>query len=156
MLWKKNILGNFAEHPIGKIDGIRKHAENEGVISMSINAQTIHAFWLMNFGKVYGIALVDKNGTLVANLSASDIKGIGSSCSGKLPFSALLLPIREFIQKAHLKPPLKCTWETPLFNVIQQLALFRVHRVWVVDAHDKPLGVVTLSTIMSFIRDQAK
>jgi len=150
---KKPILGDFANTPIGKIDGIRKYAESDCLISMSINAQTIHAFWLMNFDKVYGIPIVDHEGRLVANLSASDIKGISG---GELPFSALLLPIRQFIQKAHLKPPLKCSWETSFFNIIQQLALFRVHRIWVVDTQDKPVGVVTLTTIMNFLKDLAK
>jgi len=147
---EKSLLGDLGEKPIGKIDQIRKYAASDNLISMSINAQTIHAFWLLNFDKVYGIAIVDGLGRLIANLSASDVKGISS---GHLPFSCLLLPIREFIQKAHLMPPLKCTWDTSLYNVIQQLALFRVHRIWVVDSQDKAVGVITLSTLMKFLKD---
>jgi len=150
---EKPFLGNIADTPIGDIPGLRYHAESNNLISMSINAQTIHAFWLMIFDKVHGIPIVDRNGILIANLSASDIKGISR---GNLPFSSLLYPIREFIQKGCLKPPIKCTWRTSFMNLIQQLALFRVHRVWIVDADDKLEGVITLTTIMKFISDLGK
>jgi CBS-domain-containing membrane protein len=145
-----SIFGDLAKAPIGHIQSLRKYSESDNLISMSLNAQTIHAFWLMNFDKVYGIPIVDSNGKLIANISASDIKGIST---GRLPFSALLLPIREFIKTARLIPPAKCTWESTFFDVIQTLALFRLHRIWIVDAHDKPVGIITLTTLMKFIGD---
>lgn len=47
---------------------------NREVISMSVNAQAIQAFYLMHVNKVSAVAIVDEKGTLVANLSASDIR----------------------------------------------------------------------------------
>lgn len=144
-------LGVEIHTSIGLISNLKKRITLDNPISMSLNATTIHAFWLMSFHKVYGIAVVE-NDRLIANISASDVKGL----SGKLPFSVLLLPLKEFIRKANIKPVLKCTWNTPLSAVIHQLALFRVHRLWVVDADDKPVGVITLSSILDFLNDLVK
>lgn len=44
------------------------------VISMSVHAQAMHAFYLMHFHKVSAVAIVSSDGTLLANLSASDIR----------------------------------------------------------------------------------
>jgi len=145
-------LGTEIHLPIGNFESLRKHASMLSPISMSFSATTIHAFWLMIFHKVYGVAITDSNGRLIANISASDVKGL----SGKLPFSSLLLPIRDFIRKSNVPPALKCTWETPLSSIIHQLSLFRAHRIWVVDTNDIPVGVVTLSTIMDFLNGLVK
>lgn len=45
-----------------------------GVISMSMNAQTIHAFYLMKANKVGAVAITHPSGAIIANLSAADIK----------------------------------------------------------------------------------
>jgi CBS domain-containing protein len=46
----------------------------EGIVTMSINAQAIHGFWDIYFNKVSAVAVVDTNGKLLGNLSASDIR----------------------------------------------------------------------------------
>jgi CBS-domain-containing membrane protein len=145
-------LGTEIHLPIGNFESLRKNSSVSSPIAMSFSATTIHAFWLMVFHKVYGIAITDSNGRLIADISATDVKGL----SEKLPFSSLLLPIRDFARKSNVRPAVKCTWETPLSSIIHQLSLFRAHRVWVVDSNDIPVGVVTLSTIMDFLNGLVK
>jgi len=119
------------------------------VITMSYSAQAIHAFWLMYFNKVHGVAITDHNGKLIANLSASDIRGIGH---GRKKFSALLLPIPQFFREFRIQTtPLICTPDTTFGSIIMKLGFYRVHRLWVVDAADKPIGLISLTDVMKFL-----
>ncbi|KAL6069768.1 hypothetical protein QOT17_007340 [Balamuthia mandrillaris] len=125
------------------------------VITMSSSAQAIHAFYLMYFHKISAVAIVDKNEQLVANLSASDIRGLHTT-----NFEALLKPVMEFLLLKHgggsrqLQPQkrplpvITCTPYTLLSTVILQLAIYRLHRVWVVNEHRQPIGVISLTDIM--------
>lgn len=49
-------------------------AKSEGIVTVSINAQAIHAFWSIFFNKVSAVAVIDSEGKLLGNLSASDIR----------------------------------------------------------------------------------
>jgi CBS domain-containing protein len=115
------------------------------VITMSINAQAIHAFHLMYLHKVSAVAIVNSAGMLVANLSASDLKGLVQQ-----QFSSLLLPVPTFISnmKGKVKPAISVTMNTQFETVILQMCLFRIHRLWVVNEDGKPIGVISQSDVM--------
>uniref|UniRef100_A0A6B2L9P8 CBS domain-containing protein n=1 Tax=Arcella intermedia TaxID=1963864 RepID=A0A6B2L9P8_9EUKA len=147
---EKKILGHLGNLRVGEMPKLRKHFETESPISMSVNALAIHAFWLINFHHVHGVAIVEPSGKLIANLSASDIKGLSS---GSLPFSSLLLPLKEFMVKSKLSTPITATLDNTFFEIVQKLAVNRIHRLWLVDYHGKPTGVITLTAIMQFIKD---
>eukprot|EP01126_Amoeba_proteus_P031262 TRINITY_DN3071_c0_g1_i4.p1 TRINITY_DN3071_c0_g1~~TRINITY_DN3071_c0_g1_i4.p1 ORF type:complete len:328 (+),score=35.79 TRINITY_DN3071_c0_g1_i4:128-1111(+) len=121
----------------------------ESVVTMSINAQAIHAFWCLYFNKVSAVAIVDPQGRLLGNISASDIRGIG----GARRFSTLLLPIGEFCQLEgpdFVRPAIHCTQNSTLGFVIEKLVSNRIHRIWVVE-DKKPIGLVSLTDVMKLL-----
>jgi len=123
---------------------------SEGIMTMSVTTQTILAFWVIYFNKISAIAVVDSEGRLLGNLSASDIRGIGGSARR---FSSLLLPIGEFLQldgPEACRAAITCTLDTTFEQVIALLARNKIHRVWVVD-NDRPIGLVSLTDIMLVI-----
>lgn len=92
----------------------------ESLVTMSIHAQAIHAFWSMYFQRVMAVAVVDSDGKLIGNISASDIRGIGGP---KKNFATLLLPVDEFASlQGPARPPVTCTLDTPIERVIHLLA----------------------------------
>eukprot|EP01089_Gocevia_fonbrunei_P020375 TRINITY_DN7584_c0_g1_i1.p1 TRINITY_DN7584_c0_g1~~TRINITY_DN7584_c0_g1_i1.p1 ORF type:complete len:353 (-),score=55.82 TRINITY_DN7584_c0_g1_i1:16-1074(-) len=130
------------------------------IITMSINAQAIHAFYLMYYNKVNAVGLTDVNsGELIANISASDIKGLTPR-----HFEYLTLPVLEFMSKKDglgitkawdIKregpltfPPITCTLNSTFGTVVRKLAVFRLHRVWIVDEHNAAIGVITLTNVL--------
>lgn len=134
--------------------------KTEGIVTMSINAQAIHAFWDIYFNKVSAVAVIDKEGKLLGNLSASDIrvrsflistltgKGIGGPSRR---FSALLLPVGEFSQldgPEFSKAAVRCKPTSTFDEVITLLSEKKIHRVWVVDEAEKPVGLVSTTDIM--------
>ena len=69
---------------------------SNSLISITTKQSTIIAFQKMFYSKVNAVAVVDEGGHIVANLSASDLRGIHSE---SLPY--LKLPPLEFLQKMH-------------------------------------------------------
>lgn len=131
------------------------------------------------------MAIVDEQGELVANLSASDIRvrslslfppplslpplspsslslSINLSCSLALTsfphqqqgmraenFTHLLLPVKQFLKTQHSwKAPVTVSLNTRLESVLYKLTWFRLHRLWIVDEDNKPVGVISLTDVL--------
>eukprot|EP00899_Mesostigma_viride_P001350 jgi/Mesvir1/11215/Mv03064-RA.1 len=123
------------------------------VIAMSGKASAIHAFLLMLYNKVRAVAIVSTDGKLVAELSASNLRGIHERGLG-----ALLQPVSEFLMDQQLlKPsaaprlPMMASAHTQFGSVLTNLGIFRAHRLWVVNEQHKPIGVVSLTDVIQMI-----
>jgi hypothetical protein len=79
----------------------------ETAITMSIDAPAITAFYLLHVNRVSAIALCDKSGKIVANLSASDIRvteiSFYSNAQGFEPsnFSAMMESCQIYLTKRY-------------------------------------------------------
>lgn len=121
------------------------------VITMSKDALAIHAFFLMYFNKVSAVAIVDEEQKLLANLSASDLRGLmkhGGTASLLKPVLAYLMETQEFHRH-----PMTCKLGSRLETIVLRLGLFRLHRLWIVDDDERPIGLVSLTDIMKFIAE---
>jgi 5'-AMP-activated protein kinase regulatory gamma subunit len=120
------------------------------VISMSARAKAIHAFFLMLYQKVPAVAIVSGNGELVGNLSASDLRGLDQNS-----FTELLKPVMEFVKsvKRH-RGLVTCKTGSTLESVLSKLANNNVHRLWMVDDQNCPVGVVTLTDVMKLFSNR--
>jgi hypothetical protein len=74
------VMGNFAYKTIGSL-----MLGTENVITMSIDAPAITAFYLLHVNHVSAIALCNKSEAIVATLSASDIRVTGK-CYAELKY----------------------------------------------------------------------
>jgi len=109
--------------------------------------RAIDGFLKMFDEGVSALAIVDKNGRLVANLSASDLRGLTED---KLKF--LGLPISKYLKavgSSKLRKPVTCSPKDSLNDLINKVVPSRIHRVWVTDSSEIPLGVVSLTDIIT-------
>jgi len=121
---------------------------HEGVISIPHRSLTIEAFKAIHDKKVSAVAVVDNDGKLVGNVSASDLKVVGYD--GAL-LSRLFYPISQFLKilPHEHKEALKiegpvCVKPSATFReVIDKLVNIRIHRLYVVDDNQIPIGVVS-------------
>jgi len=126
--------------------------EEKSIISVHKNTKTILALHLLNEKKVSAIAVVDDMGRIVANMSASDLKGRGVTDygDGADPFGTLQLPVLAFLQHGGMSIfPVGCCLKTTTFQfLLLKLMTMRVHRLWVVNSENKPISVISLTDIM--------
>eukprot|EP01112_Ceratiomyxa_fruticulosa_P017810 TRINITY_DN561_c0_g1_i1.p1 TRINITY_DN561_c0_g1~~TRINITY_DN561_c0_g1_i1.p1 ORF type:complete len:363 (+),score=58.01 TRINITY_DN561_c0_g1_i1:210-1298(+) len=143
LLWENIYLcGDIIHQEIGDL-----RIFNPTVISMSENALAIHAFYLMMFNKVEGVAIVDKEEKMIANLSAADLRMFR-----KGTFASLVLPIMKFLElmdEGGIREPITVTPLCSLESAIMKIVQYHLHRIWVVNERNQPIGVLTLTDLLS-------
>eukprot|EP00005_Dracoamoeba_jomungandri_P002054 CAMPEP_0174253514 /NCGR_PEP_ID=MMETSP0439-20130205/2875_1 /TAXON_ID=0 /ORGANISM="Stereomyxa ramosa, Strain Chinc5" /LENGTH=312 /DNA_ID=CAMNT_0015334569 /DNA_START=20 /DNA_END=958 /DNA_ORIENTATION=- len=137
---KPELLGEGTLESLGLVSG--------NPFCVATDSITIDAYVEMHGKKFDCAGIVGEDGTLVGCLSATDLKHIADYA-----FSYLLLPVDEFIEgvrkqqdkpKDHLVAVKK---DATLGEVVQKLAEEHVHRVFVVDAEGKPIGIVAMTDV---------
>jgi len=117
------------------------HLGVKKVVTVDESAKAIEGYRLMDANKLESIAVVGADGKLVAQLSASDLRGLSKEL-----FAALDRRISDFTGKA--KRVSTCQPDTKLRDVVKQLATGSLHRLWIVDKDQRPIGVVSLGDVM--------
>jgi CBS domain-containing protein len=97
-----------------------------------------------------GCALVGDDGTIVANVSVTDVRGLASVATDSKEADAVLdgLAVSYLSRGGELRPPVTVSPFDTLASLIELLCAAHVHRVHVVDAHRKPIGVVTMMDVL--------
>jgi len=145
-----------------EFEGENKSASK--VISVGLSDRTIDAFIAMHEKRVSGVAVVDGSGTIVGNISASDLKAIGNDGT-LLPrlfypvseFLALIHPIKDTTPKqspggARYAPPVVVPTTATFGMVLGTLVNSHIHRVYVVDDEQRPVGVIGHAEILRAVQ----
>jgi CBS domain-containing protein len=154
LLTGSDIIRWLGEHPnwmdtlpvarktVGELDlGSKK------IISVNEDMAAFEAFKVINDNKIHGIAVTDKLGRLVANLSASNIRSVTRN-NFQILFSSVYEYLGRDRRRGWWKLPI-CVHEfDSLFTVILQFASTKVHQMYVTDAQGKPYRVITHTDVL--------
>jgi CBS domain-containing protein len=119
-------------------------------ITVNKNDNVLKVLDTLQKNSISAVALVEDDGKLAGNFSASDLAGLY-----KEHFPSFLLPAFEFLNK-HSPASLNsvcCTLDTTLLDITKELTSNKTHRLWVVDGDFKPIGVVSTTDIFKVVRD---
>jgi len=147
-LWQNlERIGIVADTKVQSIHG------STPVLTVQENTKAIVAFRQMASSGVYGLAVLDKDGKLVDNISIRDLKGIHPDAK---IFWRLWNTVKVFKEKAlaDFPPPTKI--EGPIYvkagdklrDVVEKMALNHIHRIYVVDDNMSPQRVISQSDIL--------
>lgn len=119
------------------------------VITVREDEEAIAAFRLIHEHGVSAVGVVNAEGRLVGNVSASDLKAIGYD--GKL-LARLFVPVSEFVKETRPEGvgAITVAPRTSFGQVLDKLVSNHIHRVYVVDESQggKPIGVISLLEIL--------
>eukprot|EP00884_Botryococcus_braunii_P000297 jgi/Botrbrau1/10268/Bobra.0140s0021.1 len=147
----------------------------EGVRTVSAGTPALAAFAIMHHTGSSGLGLVkEEGGPLVGNLSMSDLRGLTME-----RFSALSLPAGEYVLLQNgvglswddvlfgkrpegaaegewdvvLQdvPLVTCTLESTVAEVIRSVLDAQIHRIYVMDADRRPIGIITLTDLLRLL-----
>jgi len=102
--------------------------------------------------KISGLSLVDWENKLMANFSASDLKGMMPRAFVLFNSSTLDF-LRQGTEVKSLTPPITCSANARLDGVMDTLAKKHAHRIFVTDTNNHPIGIVSLTDIMSVLQE---
>jgi len=119
----------------------------DNVITVHSNQNCLDAFSTLYLHRILGVAVVDDDYKLIGNLSASDFRG------------ALTEDFAEFLKKpvSHLlrlqkRRIVSCLPSARLSEILSLLKNEKVHRVYIVDDSDRPVGILSLTEIIQILR----
>jgi CBS domain-containing protein len=146
--------GMFKQEFNKKVQNLQKPVE-----SINMKEFVIEAFKRIWDKQVTGLAVVNDDGTLVANISASDLFRVHAKPIGEL-IHDLYQPLKTFLNiRADIKDqimmaelpacePISVTAVDTLGTTIQKCLEHKVHRVFIQDDKFKPVGVISLGDII--------
>jgi len=114
-------------------------------VSVTEKEKVVISFSRMLQYELSAVAVVHSfDGKIVGNISASDLKGLTPN-----HFHKLDLPVEKMFP--NMVMPITCKEDDTLHNMLQKIVNNRIHRFYVVDNQNRPLYVVTLSTILRIL-----
>ncbi|KAI8835278.1 hypothetical protein BJ741DRAFT_657257 [Chytriomyces cf. hyalinus JEL632] len=131
------------------------HVNENGVVVVGSHVTALQAFRVMYVHRVSAVAIVSRRGEIVANLSASDLRGVTGDMESLQSF---LSPVFEFLETRSGKrglgslkaDQLKCVDREHAFGQAVKTVLEEgIHRVWVQDSAEIPVGVLTVGDMLS-------
>mmetsp|Transcript_11120 Transcript_11120/g.16650 ORF Transcript_11120/g.16650 Transcript_11120/m.16650 type:complete len:341 (+) Transcript_11120:65-1087(+) len=93
------------------------------------------------------LPIVDKDGKIVGNLSESDLREMNTEA--RLLDLLFVVPIFLKTYYGEMRKPVTVTGETSFLDALDKLLDENVHRIWIVDNDSKPIGVFSLSDVIS-------
>jgi len=150
----KNVscLGSLAEVTLGE-----KNIGIKTVLSIRDDAKAFDGFKLMAEKRVTAVAIVDSEGKFVSSLTAKDIKALVQRTKGKsrINFQPLFQNCKEFISlnigTRKTTNQGSCNSQTTVKEALFQISENHFHRLFIVDDQQKPIGVLSLGDILSFV-----
>eukprot|EP00128_Syssomonas_multiformis_P008673 Colp12_sorted_trinity150504_noHs@6729 len=148
VLKNSETLGAFAVKPISELSILDK-LQKERPVTMSATQSAMEGFQMIYNSHGSAAAVVSSSGKLITNLSVSDMRGVKGD-----NFSALLLPVTEFLEKTrggNVNPPMTCSPSDPYITVLSRMVTGGMHRIWVVDDKENPLGLIAMMDMLAII-----
>jgi len=129
-----------------------QYAEN--VVTIDQTQPAAAGFRKIADSNTSGIAVVDGDGRIVANLSATNIRGIN-----RRNFQLLNRPLYEFLQRDRRRGwwtmPITLRDSDTLEKAVLQFCATKVHQMYIVDSDGKPSAVVTPTDLIKHLVEAA-
>jgi len=130
------------------------------LLAMSQMSRVLSVLKEMCAQQVPAVAVVLESGRIVANFSASNLKGLTSD-----EFSSLHMSVSDFLHQQKFKDrplltslvhqkslhPATISSSDTLEYALLKIAASRVHRLWVVDDNFKPIGMLSIADLLRVV-----
>jgi 5'-AMP-activated protein kinase regulatory gamma subunit len=128
--------------------GWSEHSKRS-MISVNMHATYWEAFSIMSKNLISAVPIVSDKGVMIGNLSVKDLRNM---IHDPAKFPSLSVPMSEFPSfPIHL---ITCREKDTLQSVMEKLTQTKVHRLYLIDDHTRPVGVVSLGDILAkFVRE---
>jgi len=123
------------------------------VLEVSAQSSVLDALEKLARTGASAVAVVNEEGKVVGNFSASDLRACFREDPKNRAFHLFLETVADYLRQ-HSPQALRVTHalpNQPLREVMQVLAEKRLHHLWILSADGRPAGIVTLSDILRII-----
>ena len=107
----------------------------------------------MHRERVSALGVCDASGALVANVSASDLRGLTPERLGALASDVADFVAGDGNEAAGEKKPVTCLASETVRDVVERMVSRRVHHVYVCDEERRPVAMVTPNDVLGALAD---
>jgi len=133
-------LGNFVHKTVQQLN--LYDPEQPQVVSIKTNESAFLGFQRIREADINGIAVIDaQTGKLVGNLSASDLRGLSA-----INLIRVMDSVENFLGEKLMA--VSCSPQSCLLDIMFQCVDAKIHRIYVVNPQQEPIGVISLSDIL--------
>jgi len=129
------------------LEELQLYKEGSTVLTVPSTCTALEAFRRLEVRDHTCMPIVDEKGAVITQISASDLRGLEEYDLPKLTTN--VLEYLRFRRGGRLTHPVTCAKHTTLEDAMLKIAAAKVHQVWIVDSAEKPIGVVSLTDIVS-------
>jgi len=142
---------DFGQQSVGQL-GVG--LEVPSVVCVTITDKVSTAVKKIKEKSVSAVGIVDEHGKLVGNFSASDIKHFGLGATLQLGSTTMTDFLKALkIPKNNTDYPYTVTKHTHMTSVVKKFSDTKAHRLYIVDTHGAPIGVIALVDVIEmFLR----
>jgi CBS domain-containing protein len=138
----KESLGEMLFKTVGEL----KLAKN--VVMVRSDVSFSDGLSILYNNNISGMALVDEEGVLITNFSASDLRGIRASIFSNYNWTILDF-LKKGTEKHEIRNVLTCKQDSTLDEVLNLIVSNHIHRVYIVNEKNQPLGIICLYDLLS-------
>jgi len=119
-----------------------------GVAAVRWDVSVVDGIRYMRDYKASGVPVVNLEGKIICNFSATDLLSLNES-----NFHYVNLPIYDFLVKFQGTPkaPVTAFAGDTVESVMLKFAVHQIHRIYIVDEMDRPIGIITMTDILSWL-----
>jgi len=139
-----HLLGDAAKRTVQELGFLNNVFPNK-LVALNANEVALNSFKIMNTMKVGAAPILNEQGQFIGTLSVSDLKSLAYGS-----FESLLTTTADFSRKhagSNIPSPIVCAPNDSVSYVLGLISQSRVHRVWVLDQNQHPVGVISLTDI---------
>ncbi|GAB5353577.1 hypothetical protein AAMO2058_000047400 [Amorphochlora amoebiformis] len=146
---KNKDIVEFLKQPLDKLGNVHK---GKSVVSVREDETALTGFrrllqWQsFRDWNLAALPIVDKKGAIIGNLSESDLRGLNEN---RLLDVLFVVPMYMKTFYGEMRKPETITADCSFMDALDKLIDCKVHRLWIVDNDKKPIGVFSLSDVIS-------
>jgi CBS domain-containing protein len=131
------------------------HLGMKKVFSVNCEDRTLDALQMMQQHDISGIAVLDEQGKIMGNVSVSDVKVLvdADAAGAQLasgPVAQFVSHVRQ-LELATRYPSISVRATATLRQTLSKLVATGIHRIYVVDDQQRPVGVVSLTDVLKVL-----
>lgn len=143
------LVKHVLDQELGNLSTFSKHPDRP-TLTIKPDTSLLDALELLMDKKSSCLGVVDEQGKLIGNLSASDLKGIRFLDDGfNLLKSKVWDVLNEFSKKS--TNPVTVKVSNKFSDIIRMINDKNIHRIWVVDEAGAPITIITLTDVLKFL-----
>jgi len=120
-----------------------------GTLMCRIDSPFVDTLEVLYRNRVSGVALVDQDGHISGNLSASDLRGLSAKSFQYFNTSTMLFMVKG--TKSDFGPPISVGYDTSLGDALKKLREYKIHRLFVADTSEHIQGMISLGDLIHLL-----